>query len=385
MAELWFWQRIVSPHMAVLAAALARRGKRVVYVAEQALSKEREALGWQVPILPGVELRFARDADAVAQFAAEAPADAVHLCQGLRGNGLVALAQRQLRRHGARQWVVMETVVDAGLAGLVRRLLYRALFWRWWRSLQGVLAIGWRTPGWVVARGMPAERVFPFAYFLAEPDEAAPLQMDDDLRRPVRLLFVGRLVALKRLDLLIDALVEMQVVGGPAFMLDIVGDGPQRDVWQARARVLGDKVRWHGSLPMVEARRRMQQADCLVLPSAYDGWGAVISEALMAGTPVVCSDACGAASVVCASGVGGVFPAGDAGALRQILARVIAAGSQTEAARAALATWARCLGAQAGAAYLDQILQYAEGRASRPVPPWQPLSHDSKGEAACAG
>lgn len=32
--SVWFWQRIVSPHMAGLASALAKRGCQVVYVAE---------------------------------------------------------------------------------------------------------------------------------------------------------------------------------------------------------------------------------------------------------------------------------------------------------------------------------------------------------------
>ena len=53
------------------------------------------------------------------------------------------------------------------------------------------------------------------------------------------------------------------------------------------------------------------ESDCLVLPSRYDGWGAVISEALMVGTPVICSDNCGAANVVTASNVGSVFSTND--------------------------------------------------------------------------
>jgi hypothetical protein len=66
-----------------------------------------------------------------------------------------------------------------------------------------------------------------------------------------------------------------------------------------------------GSYLSTEVPRAMAQADCLVLPSIHDGWGAVASESLMVGTPVVCSDACGVAGVVQASGVGGVFPVKD--------------------------------------------------------------------------
>ena len=122
---------------------------------------------------------------------------------------------------------------------------------------------------------------------------------------------------------------------------------------------------------MAQARSRMRDADCLVLPSDYDGWGAVVSEALMAGTPVVCSDACGAATAVSASGLGGVFPAGDRMALAKRLAQVLGAGRQPAIAREALARWARALAADAGAAYLGAVLEHAEGRRDRPAPPWQ--------------
>ena len=40
------------------------------------------------------------------------------------------------------------------------------------------------------------------------------------------------------------------------------------------------------------------QADNLVLPSSHDGWGAVTTEALMVGTPVICSDTCGSSLIV---------------------------------------------------------------------------------------
>ena len=42
----------------------------------------------------------------------------------------------------------------------------------------------------------------------------------------------------------------------------------------------------------------MAAADVLVLPSRFDGWGAVVNEALMVGTPVICSDRCGASDVI---------------------------------------------------------------------------------------
>ena len=91
----------------------------------------------------------------------------------------------------------------------------------------------------------------------------------------------------------------------------------------------------------------------------------------MAGTPVVCSDACGSAGVVRAAGVGGVFPSGDVDALRGELQRVASHGRLTTNERLRLSTWATCLGADAGADYLLQILSHSLGEGDRPVPPWE--------------
>lgn len=368
--EIWFWQRIISPHMAVLAVALARVGCRVTYVAEQVMTGDRAALGWRAPELPGVELRHATTADEAAALAAGVPGQAVHLCQGIRANGVVAAAQRALARRGLGFWVIMETVEDAGLAGLARRLIYRGQFLRWRRQVQGVLAIGAQTAPWVRARGVPADRVLPFAYFLQEEGDLAVMRAEQP-EGAFCVLFVGQFIERKRLDLLIDALADI-VDRVPEFRLQVIGSGPLESALRAKAAAaFGPRLDWLGQLPMHEARQRMAAVDCLVLPSRHDGWGAVVSEALMAGTPAICSDRCGAAEVVLASGTGGVFPAGDQQALEVLLAQQMAQGRQTLQGRAALARWGQSLGAAAGARYLLDVLAHHRDGAVRPVPPWR--------------
>ena len=49
-----------------------------------------------------------------------------------------------------------------------------------------------------------------------------------------------------------------------------------------------------GSVSINQIPDYLYSSDILVLPSLYDGWGAVVNEALQAGCYVICSDACGA-------------------------------------------------------------------------------------------
>jgi len=373
MPVLWFWSRIISPHMAALAVALGRRGCAVTYVAEEPMSRERLRTGWATPALPGITLLIMSTADAAAQFALGAPKDAVHITQGVRSNGLVGNAQRQLESDGRSYWVVMEKVDEFGWCKFFKRLVYRNVFWRRRRCLAGVLAIGRGTDRWVRARGVPGSKIFKFAYFLSEPaaDSVAPASDVALDLTPFKVIFVGRLIALKRVDLLIQALAELPAALASNVHLTIVGDGPlESSLRELAERRLGDRVEWKGRLSMGDARREMNRADCLVLPSRHDGWGAVVSEALMAGVPAISSDACGASEVILASGVGGVFHDGDVAALSRLLARHIAAGPISNDARLKLAHWGRRLGGDAGAVYLLEVLARTHAVGARPVPPW---------------
>lgn len=364
MLEIWFWQLIISPHMADLAVALSRRGCKVSYVAQRSMSDDRARQGWTTPALADVALQFADSNEAVQRLVQLAPAQSIHICQGVRANGPIRLAQIALAARGLRQWVVMETVNDAGWRGVLKRIEYSRIFWARGKSLQGVLATGHRTAAWVVARGMPADRVYPFAYFL--PDKIGSAALTRRKPGPFRFVFAGRLIPLKRVDWLIEALAGL---AAQPFELWVVGAGLEEQALRTLAAdKLGNRVRWLGQLPLPDVLAVMAHADCLVLPSVHDGWGAVGSEALMVGTPVICSDACGVAGVVRASGRGGDFPVNNKESFARLLNDQLVLGSVTEDARVQLAAWATGLGATAGAAYLEEILKHdLAGDVFRPV------------------
>ena len=121
---------------------------------------------------------------------------------------------------------------------------------------------------------------------------------------------------------------------------------------------------------------QINRVDCLVLPSHHDGWGAAASEALMTGTPVICSDNCGSSIVVKASGVGGVFLSNNVKALATILKKQYNAGKLTINERKKIARWARCLGAMAGAKYLNLILTSKDKNLI--IEPWKKKIYEKK-------
>jgi glycosyltransferase involved in cell wall biosynthesis len=366
ISEVYFWQRIVTPHMANLAEALAKSGVAVTYVANESMSCEREQMGWFTPSLVHAALVIAPDTEAVAALALNSPIDSIHVCQGLRSNGLVAIAQRTFEKRGMHQWVIMETVDDAGFSGWLKRALYRWILMHRRNDLQGILAIGWKTSDWLIARGIHQDQIFPFAYFLR--DEISLVTRRRERDAPFRFLFVGQLIERKRVDQFILALVRNLAHD---FEFLVVGDGPMREEWEQMANhMLPNRVRWLGGMSMNEIPQQMADADCLVLPSRHDGWGAVVSEALMVGTPVICSDACGSAGVVYESGFGSVYAKDDLTALSRSIGTILCKEVQQDSEEYKLKTWSRCLGAEMGALYLNEIFQFAAHKKSRPLAPW---------------
>ena len=366
---IWFWQRSQTPHMGALAASLAEQGYSVNFVSNNVLTKERIQQGWEKAKLGKTKFKIAASKKAVIYLAKNAPENSIHLCQGIHNNGLVNYTQKILRDRGLRHWIIMEKIDEHGLKGKFKKLFYRILFLYWRKHLEGVLAIGHGTKDWIIGRGIKKKKVYSFAYFLNKPkinEKKNKLSIKTKIR-PYRFLFVGQLIERKKVDLLIKAMADLKLVD---IELWIIGSGPEKENLYSMANLLLPRqVNWAGSLPMSKIPEIIQKADCLVLPSRHDGWGAVTSEALMVGTPVICSNECGSSDAVKASGVGGVFLSNNKKSLTKILYKQYKSKKMLFKERQKISRWAECLNANSGAKYLDKILS---NRSKNLInPPWK--------------
>jgi len=117
--------------------------------------------------------------------------------------------------------------------------------------------------------------------------------------RPLRVSFVGRLVAVKALPLLLHAMVRLRAQG-MSVVLDVVGDGPMAQPWRGQSTALGlaDCVHWHGALPAAGVAGVVRLSHVFCLPSVRESGGAVLLEAMACGRPVIGMDFGGPAEVV---------------------------------------------------------------------------------------
>ena len=106
--------------------------------------------------------------------------------------------------------------------------------------------------------------------------------------QPLRVAFAGRLVALKGVDMLIDAAAPLVRTG--ALELDIVGDGPEMAALRNRVSQegMGHGVTLHGWIDHREVVRVLARAQVFAFPSIREFGGGVILEAMTLGlVPIV--------------------------------------------------------------------------------------------------
>ena len=129
---------------------------------------------------------------------------------------------------------------------------------------------------------------------------------------------LGRLVAIKGFDLLVEALPAV-VAALPATHALIVGDGPLRGALASRAAALG--VSSHLTITGVrsDVAAMLAAADVLVAPSRNEGMGRALVEAMALGVPVVAAAVGGIPAVVVDGECGRLMPPENPPALARAL------------------------------------------------------------------
>ncbi|HEX3601083.1 MAG TPA: glycosyltransferase family 4 protein [Lacipirellulaceae bacterium] len=214
---------------------------------------------------------------------------------------------------------------------LVKKTGKRTIYSWWTKRVSGVFSMGELGDQFFIKYGVDPNHLYRVPYW---PDFDAYAHVGEDelarFRQRFRLsghrrylMFSGRLVPVKRVDLLIDAFAKI-AKERPDWDLLIVGDGVLRDELIRRVpEALRSRVVWTGFLEGRELAVAYHAADVLVLPSDHEPWALVVDEAMAAGLVVVASDIVGAAHELVTDGVSGrIFPAGDCHALLQSLLNV---------------------------------------------------------------
>ncbi|MGA3165449.1 MAG: glycosyltransferase family 4 protein [Terriglobia bacterium] len=218
-----------------------------------------------------------------------------------------------------------------------RRNGLRRRFLRWLvRRAAAFLSVGKLNHQFWAAYGADARRIFfvPYAvdtdYFREQADiwraRRAEIRAEKGWTQDYVLLYVGRLVRKKRVDVLIATMQKLERTRKDIRLL-IVGDGVEYTPLAEQARGLGN-VHFLGFRDLPDLPQYYAIADAFVLPSEIEPWGIVVAEALACGLPVIATRKVGAAWDLIQDGKNGyVVPENDAAALAVAIDRACKSNS----------------------------------------------------------
>jgi glycosyltransferase involved in cell wall biosynthesis len=168
----------------------------------------------------------------------------------------------------------------------------------------------------VISNGVDADRL----------RQAVPRPADLAARiEPDRyVLFLGRLILRKGVDVLLSALRQVPATG----KIDVViaGVGEERDALERMTRQLelSERVYFVGSVQDEKKAWLLQNARCLVVPSrTWEAQGIVALEAFAAGVPVIASNLQGLADLIEPGHTGWLVPPEDSTALAEALRQTL--------------------------------------------------------------
>jgi glycogen synthase len=180
----------------------------------------------------------------------------------------------------------------------------------WWTSLKTLLLIFPRrwlskkiaanvtiTEHVAVRLVLPRSRTI---YYGIENVDPRSTQVKDDVTRPLRLAYLGRLVSEKGLPVLFRAVHQLQK-DSVAFHLIVIGDGPERDKLEILANELGigPSLTFAGQIQRRQVDETLRETDVVVMPSLCEETaGLAAIEQMMSGGAVIVSDIAGLSEVV---------------------------------------------------------------------------------------
>ena len=185
----------------------------------------------------------------------------------------------------------------------------RVLHWLT-RHVTGVMAIGAHSRRIYQHMNIPLRRIYWVPYAI----DLERFQQGTRTTNPFPVaLFVGKTIPKKNP---LDLVRASRLVHHPHALL-FVGDG------ELRPYLIGDNIVCLGFVNQKQMPSIYHAADLLVLPSSFEPYGLVVTEACAAGLPVIVSDTCGVARDL-VDGNGFTYPVGDIKRLAECLDTLLA-------------------------------------------------------------
>lgn len=297
-----FWQNIISIHQSAFIKALAENHE-VTLVAEEKLDKQRVSESWNIPEMGNAKVVISPSDTEIESLLADENVNNVF--SGIDAFPMVYSAFKRAVALNRNITVMAEPYDWTGIKGTLRRFKYIILFVKYKKYIKHLFTTGHHGIRCFKAAGMPLAKLHQWGYFTESCQDCGLLEQSISSRP--KIIYVGRFDSNKNI---LPILKKISLFEDNIDVFTLVGSGPlDEDVKAIAAK--NKKINLVGRVDNECVKALMASHDYLILPSLYDGWGAVVNEALSCGTRVLCSNSCGAAILLDGKNRGEAFAQND--------------------------------------------------------------------------
>jgi glycosyltransferase involved in cell wall biosynthesis len=269
----------------------------VILVVDRLMEDYRIKQGWEVPELGKVKIIIIKDLNDVSHLI-HTEKNNHHFFQGLNISPLIHGAFKLIIKN-KKVNIISESAIELGFKRLPRLLKYNYFAFRYDKNIENIFAMGDLGVKWYIKTGFNPNKIHNFQYTIELPEESG-FQFQEFISKDnfYRFTFIGQIIARKGLDNLIEAFSKVKYNN---WHLNIIGDGVMKNEISNRVNALNlnDKITFNGMKNNKEVMSFLtNNSDYLILPSRFDGWGAVVNEALSRGVKVITNEKCGASIMI---------------------------------------------------------------------------------------
>ncbi|HIF9474867.1 TPA: glycosyltransferase [Photobacterium damselae] len=289
--RLIFWANIYSPHLSWFFQQLRDDFDIVIITSSDGLG-ERGSQGWDYPDDEGLTVLSKNSKEfSLLNF----NEDCFHIYCGFHILSEMKKYYNPLDFGFDISVIAEAPIVNNVLEYFIKYTKYKFYSYIYKNKIRKIYAMGELGVHWY-------EKIFPkgivkeFQYFISP--SYNDLKFESSYAKNIRFVFVGQFIKRKNILMLLNALDR---IDSKLWTLDLIGDGVLNDdiVCFVQKKKLEENVYFRGGLNnKLLISKFKNDYDFLVLPSLFDGWGAVVSEALINGVRVITNANCGSSILI---------------------------------------------------------------------------------------
>ncbi|WPR71646.1 glycosyltransferase family 4 protein [Flavobacterium sp. NG2] len=355
-----FWQNILSIHQSAFIRNLSINNK-VVLVVEESLNVERQKHGWLVPDFGNTKVIVSPQEVQIKELLAIK--GAIHVFTGIDSFPLPASVFKIAIGLSLNIGVMLEPFNTLGIKGKLRFIKYKLLAIKYRSKIDFILAISDNAIDCYKKVGFNSDIIFDWIYFT---ENNTSFEKIKNIRTKPKLLFVGSIDIRKNILPIVQ---DVLLLADKIDSFEIIGIGPlENDLMNL---IKNNKIiKYIGGVPNQDVNKYIFDADLLILPSIFDGWGAVVNEAVHVGTPVLVSENAGASCLIKPQ-IGRVF-SNQKNNFKEVLNDYLIELPIDKTKRMGIKSWADVsLSAKKGSDYFSRIMGHIYENQKRPIAPWK--------------